>query len=71
MTFDATAGVNPEAAHGHYARRDGNVGIGEDQSVELETQPAFADEASRIAEIGEAARQVTAAREAAWPNSRN
>lgn len=55
--------IYPEAPHGNDFRSDGDIDIGEDQAVEFEFEPALAGEAPGITVVGEAARQVAAARE--------
>jgi hypothetical protein len=54
--------VNFEAVDEHTACRDGNLRIGQDEAVELENELAFATDAAGFAIIGEAPREVAAAR---------
>src|SRR5690348_15087216 len=55
--------IHPEAPDGDDFRRNGDVGIREDEAVEFELHPALACEATGVLCVGETAGEVAAARE--------
>jgi hypothetical protein len=62
VALDTASDVCFESADENHSCRDGQFGIGEDESVELEIKPAFASKAAWLAGIGEAPRDIAPAR---------